>query len=177
MKIVIFSDDKFLINYLKKEFLNVFENTENLAYDDVVILDDIDKDTKNLVVINISNKEKNNAINIKKPFRLKELSEKIRNSISYINTNLILFKDGVLDKSKNIFILNSHIIQLTAKEIELVDYLYNHKNSDKVSILKDVWNINNKDNKSLETTIYNIKQKTNNDFIMCNNGTYSLGVK
>ena len=175
MNIAIFSNDNFLINYLNKTFENVLINEEKISYNTIVILDNVKKNVVASIIINISNESVEQAINIKPPFRLNDLKRRIEESIEYINNNVFSLNNCFVDRGKNMLIFNNRCIQLTAKEIELVSYLYYHKNSDKINILKNVWNIENIDNKSLETMIYNIKQKVNDDFIICNNGSYSIG--
>ena len=176
MNIVIFSKDNFLINYLTKTFENILVNDDGFSYDAVVILDNVEKDIKASTIINISNDiAMDQAVNIKPPFKLDDLTKKIEEAIDYINNNIFSFNGCFIDKGKNILFFNNLFIQLTAKETDLICYLYNTKNSSKMDILNNVWNMNNKDNKSLETMIYNIKQKTSNDFIICNDGLYSLG--
>ena len=176
MNIAVFSEDNFLINYLTKTFENVMVNNGGFNYDTVVVLDNVKKDIKASTIINISNNiTMDRAVNIKPPFKLDDLTKKIKEAVDYINNNIFSFNGYFIDKGKNILFFNNLSIQLTTKEMELVCYLYHTKNANKINILKNVWNIENKDNKSLETMIYNIKQKTSNDFIICNDGLYSLG--
>lgn len=178
MSIIVFSDDNFLIKYLKEEFNNIKINSDTVEYNDILVIDNNTKLCEKYInnfVINISNKFLENIINIKLPFRLDDLKNKINNLIEYITKNVHIFKSSIIDTNKNIIISKSKTFQLTSKELELIIFLYKNPNSSKIEILDKVWNNKNIDNKSLETTIYNIKQKLDDDsFIVCSNGNYSM---
>ncbi len=179
MNIILFSSDNFLIKYLKKEFSNVHVGCNEVNYSDIVIIDDnvdLSKKYINNFTINISNNVLDNIVNIALPFKLDDLKNKINNLQEYITKNVYIFNNYIIDISKNIILINNKEFQLTAKEIELILFLFKNPDSNKIDILDKVWNNKNIDNKSIETTIYNIRQKTNKDsFIVCNNGNYSIG--
>ena len=179
MNIILFSDDNFLIKYLKKEFNNILINCNEVKYNDIIIVDENTELCKNYInnfTINISNNYLENIVNITLPFKLDDLKSKINNLQEYITKNIYFFDNYIIDVNKNVILINNKEFQLTAKEIELILFLFKNPNSNKIDILDKVWNNKNIDNKSIETTIYNIRQKINKDnFIICNNGNYSIG--
>lgn len=198
MKILIYSNDLFIVNYLNLYYSNY--TIDKLCDDsvinsyDIIIFDCIEKDKLlnfvskinfdnfDRMVINITNTECNinNIINIYLPFKINSLKEKIDNFINYYSKNIITMFDGKLNINKNTFIKNNIIIQFTTKERELIYYLYEHKNSTKEELLKNIWETKVIDNKVVETTVYNIKQKLEKENISCfiknNNGYYQLGI-
>lgn len=188
MKILIKSDDNFIIKYIQSLYGNKYKIDINTDFNnhEIVIFDNIQENIiKNIIsniyifnylIINISDFIITNITNIIIPFKISILKDKIDRFINYYNNNIININDGILNIDKCEFIdKNKQIIQFTQKEIDLIYFLYKNKNAKKEILLKEVWNIIFTENKILETTIHNIKQKSNNDFIIFNNGSYQLG--
>lgn len=67
---------------------------------------------------------------IRKPFELEELSERIENIKRHFGLSLVvgLGKDMELNTQTHLLKTPKHIFHLTAKESELLHYLYKHKN-------------------------------------------------
>ena len=66
---------------------------------------------------------------VKKPFDIRELVAKIKNSFCSNYDNIVLFENGVkYDKEQRVFILNNKEIKITKKESLLLDILIKYQN-------------------------------------------------
>lgn len=187
--ILIISDDVIIINFIKNNFksydiinsldINRIKDNKYIC----IILDDIAKTDKNLEnfihnknIINISSNKYQNAINIQRPFSLKDLYLIIQESLLKYNNTL---------KFKNFTIYNGIIkvdnleIKLGNKEHDLIYFLYKNNNASKEQILQNVWGYTEYiETKVLENTISKIKNKFKSlnidDFIILKDYKYKI---
>jgi len=109
----------------------------------------------------------NNIILLKKPFKLKQLfnyikdieNDEEKNEIKiHLMQNLVFFPFQKIIENKK----TNTIQHLTEKESNLLKFIYQNKNSEmsKKNILTTIWGINqNVDTHTLETHLYRLKQK------------------
>lgn len=195
MKIFIQSNDNFIINFVKRNYVvDVIDdgldvNIHKIDYD-IVIFDNINKENienyisniyiPNYCIVNLTRNNKiENIVNISFPFKISVLKEKIDYFINYFNNNITCLNFGKLNINKNTFVdLNQRIVQFTQKETEFINYLIKNKDSTKNDLLKNVWQTKILDNRIVESTTYNIKQKMEeigiNNFIEYSNGYYKI---
>lgn len=191
MNILIFSDDNFLISTLKQNVQNKVDNYNILKQlinnYEIIIFDNLEKGTleqylikinlNNKLVININNFHLNNISNIKLPFNIRYLLEKINNFEIYYNSNVLKCYKGLLNIENNTYTENRITIQFTHRETDFINAIIDCKKT-KEELLKQVWNQKIYDTKVIETTLYNIKQKllqnNINNFIVYNDGFYQL---
>lgn len=192
MNILVFSDDNFLIDALRQKsecIINIHSDVIGETYDnyEIIIFDSLEKNVleKNLININLNNKliininnfHLNNISNIKLPFSIRDLLEKICNFKKYYNKNVMKCYCGLLNIENNTYTKNRITIQFTDREIDFINAVMDCRKT-KEELLKQVWNQTISDNKVVETTMYNIKQKLTqkniDNFIEYNNGFYQL---
>ena len=106
-----------------------------------------------------------------KPFSLEELQARVEALYRRVATdgkNLITLKDIVIDTNKKIVMKNSKILDITAKEYELLMFLVKRKNSyvTKYMIEEQLWtNEEYKQSNVVQVVIYHLRQKLGKDFI------------
>lgn len=106
-----------------------------------------------------------------KPFSLEELQARIEALYRRVATdgkNLITVKDVVIDINKKIVMKNSNIIDITAKEYELLMFLIKRKNSyvTKYMVEEQLWtNEEYKQSNVVQVVVYHLRQKLGKDFI------------
>ena len=108
---------------------------------------------------------------LSKPFSLEELQARVEALYRRVVTdgkNLISVKDIAIDTDKKIIMKNSKILDITAKEYELLMFLVKRKNSyvTKFMIEEQLWtNEENKQSNVIQVIIYHLRQKLGKDFI------------
>ena len=108
---------------------------------------------------------------LSKPFSLEELQARVEALYRRVVTdgkNLISIKDIAIDTNKKIIVKNSKILDITAKEYELLMFLVKRKNSyvTKFMIEEQLWtNEENKQSNVIQVIIYHLRQKLGKDFI------------
>jgi len=106
-----------------------------------------------------------------KPFSLEELQARVEALYRRVATdgkNLISVKDIVIDTDKKLVMKNSKILDITAKEYELLMFLVKRKNSyvTKYMIEEQLWtNEEYKQSNVVQVIIYHLRQKLGKDFI------------
>ncbi len=150
---------------------------------DITLLDDFKINNtllkyiiSNSIVINISKQNIDRAINISRPFSLRNLFAIIQDFLS---------KEAKILKFKNFEIYNDSLriknkeITLGNKESLVIEFLYKNESSSKEEILKNIWGYNNiLETRVLENTINKIRNRFKdlniNNFIIFENGKYRL---
>jgi len=108
---------------------------------------------------------------LSKPFSLEELQARVEALYRRVATdgkNLISIKDIAIDTNKKIIMKNSKILDITAKEYELLMFLVKRKNSyvTKFMIEEQLWtNEEYKQSNVIQVIIYHLRQKLGKDFI------------
>ena len=150
--------------------LNLDELEED-AINFIKIFQDINKH-KNIILYHNNKLEnstalENNIILLKKPFKLKQLfnyikdieNDEQKNEIKiHLMQNLVFLPFQKIIENKK----TNTIQHLTEKESNLLKFIYQNKNSEisKKNILTTIWGINqNVDTHTLETHLYRLKQK------------------
>ena len=136
---------KSLKNILKNQSINkiIFHNSKNVKG-----FEEIEKLQLPASVIQINNIIVNNIV--KKEF-------KINSSLKINNYKL--------DKNSRRLIKNNQSLELTEKEIELIELLYKEKFIKKNEILSKIWNYSkDADTHTVETHIYRLRKKIKDEF-------------
>ena len=150
--------------------LNLDELEED-AINFIKIFQDINKH-KNIILYHNNKLEnakalENNIILLKKPFKLKQLfnyikdieNDEQKNEIKiHLMQNLVFLPFQKIIENKK----TNKIQHLTEKESNLLKFIYQNKNTEisKKNILTTIWGINqNVDTHTLETHLYRLKQK------------------
>ena len=148
-----------------------FDELEEDAITFIKIFQDINKH-KNIILYYNSKFENskeldNNIILLKKPFKLNQLfnyikdieNDEAKNEVKiYLTQNLVFLPFQKIIENKK----TNTIEHLTEKESNLLKFIYQNKNSEisKKNILTTIWGINqNIDTHTLETHLYRLKQK------------------
>ena len=166
--------------------INLFKIIHKKSFDACILnLDGFEKDVinfikefqdknkhKNIIIYHNNKLEnstelENNIILLKKPFKLKQLfnyikdienEEEINEIKIHLMQNLVFLPFQKIIENKK----TNTIQHLTEKESNLLKFIYQHKNSEfsKKNILTTIWGINqNVDTHTLETHLYRLKQK------------------
>tara|TARA_B100001059_G_C17660444_1_gene489179 strand:+ start:96 stop:779 length:684 start_codon:yes stop_codon:yes gene_type:complete len=180
----------------KKKFDICILNIDNIVSKLETFFDIISNKNQNTHIIGyydelINNNITNNIkiILLKKPFRLKDLLDKLDDIklIKNESNKIILMKHIEFLPNKKILInlVTEVSLHLTEKENTLLNYLYNnrHLKLTKNDLLTNIWGITEEINThTLETHMYRLKQKLlklepNLTFLLINeNGLYSLKI-
>ena len=161
----------FKINNLKKlEFKD-----ENFVEYSLVITNYINKNfllkerkiDKNKILF--LTKEKKNNQHITYPIQIKNLIEKINIKLikqKYNNQSYLKVSNYILNLNSRIISKNNNSLKLTEKEINIILFLNDHKNPQKVSILQNqVWGyLSELETHTVETHIYRLRKKINDHF-------------
>ncbi len=193
MKLTLFSDDKLIFDVLKREFSDILisKSLESINDSNIIIFDTLDKekilsylnkiyDKNNKLIININDFLLEKVENIIKPFRIGSLVNKISDFYKYFNENIFILPIGTINKNRRTLTVKGKVIQFTEKELELLVQI-NNDSKTREELLSIVWCSKSFENNVLETTIYNVRQKLLQneieDFIVCENGAYSVSLK
>lgn len=114
-------------------------------------------------------KEKKNNQNIVYPVQIKNLIEKINIKLikqKYNNQSYVKISNYILNLNSRIISKNNNSLKLTEKEINIILFLNDHKNPQKVSILQNqVWGyLSELETHTVETHIYRLRKKINDHF-------------
>ena len=114
-------------------------------------------------------KEKKNNQNIVYPVQIKNLIEKINIKLikqKYNNQSYVKISNYILNLNSRIISKNNNSLKLTEKEINIILFLNDHKNPQKVSILQNqVWGyLSELETHTVETHIYRLRKKINDNF-------------
>ena len=118
-------------------------------------------------------KEKKNNQHITYPIQIKNLIEKINIKLikqKYNNQSYLKVSNYILNLNSRIISKNNNSLKLTEKEINIILFLNDHKNPQKVSILQNqVWGyLSELETHTVETHIYRLRKKINDHFYDCN---------
>ncbi|MDR1499233.1 MAG: hypothetical protein LBS34_03015 [Rickettsiales bacterium] len=189
---MLLSKDKFLINVLRGRYGEIdlkqrddIENYNVIIFD-MLVQDEIQSyignfsnfDLNNYLIVNIGEDQQDGILNIRIPFRIRFLVEKIDNFNKNYSNFIIKYFDGTINVNSKTFSNKTNIIHFTAKEIGLINFLFKNGKSDKAALLDKVWNTKAQNDKIVETVIYNVKQKFKDigmeSPILYNNSSYSI---
>ena len=161
----------FKINNLKK----LESKDENFVEYSLVITNYINKNfllkerkiDKNKILF--LTKEKKNNQHIVYPVQIKNLIEKINIKLikqKYNNQSYLKVSNYILNLNSRIISKNNNSLKLTEKEINIILFLNDHKNPQKVSILQNqVWGyLSELETHTVETHIYRLRKKINDHF-------------
>jgi len=114
-------------------------------------------------------KEKKNNQHIIYPIQIKNLIEKINIKLikqKYNNQSYLKVSNYILNLNSRIISKNNNSLKLTEKEINIILFLNDHKNPQKVSILQNqVWGyLSELETHTVETHIYRLRKKINDHF-------------
>ena len=114
-------------------------------------------------------KEKKNNQHIAYPIQIKNLIEKINIKLikqKYNNQSYLKVSNYILNLNSRIISKNNNSLKLTEKEINIILFLNDHKNPQKVSILQNqVWGyLSELETHTVETHIYRLRKKINDHF-------------
>ena len=114
-------------------------------------------------------KEKKNNQHIVYPIQIKNLIEKINIKLikqKYNNQSYLKVSNYILNLNSRIISKNNNSLKLTEKEINIILFLNDHKNPQKVSILQNqVWGyLSELETHTVETHIYRLRKKINDHF-------------
>lgn len=114
-------------------------------------------------------KEKKNNQHITYPIQIKNLIEKINIKLikqKYNNQSYLKVSNYILNLNSRIISKNNNSLKLTEKEINIILFLNDHKNPQKVSILQNqVWGyLSELETHTVETHIYRLRKKISNNF-------------
>ena len=114
-------------------------------------------------------KEKKNNQHIAYPIQIKNLIEKINIKLikqKYNNQSYVKISNYILNLNSRIISKNNNSLKLTEKEINIILFLNDHKNPQKVSILQNqVWGyLSELETHTVETHIYRLRKKISDNF-------------
>ena len=114
-------------------------------------------------------KEKKNNQHITYPIQIKNLIEKINIKLikqKYNNQSYLKVSNYILNLNSRIISKNNNSLKLTEKEINIILFLNDHKNPQKVSILENqVWGyLSELETHTVETHIYRLRKKISDNF-------------
>ena len=114
-------------------------------------------------------KEKKNNQHITYPIQIKNLIEKINIKLikqKYNNQSYLKVSNYILNLNSRIISKNNNSLKLTEKEINIILFLNDHKNPQKVSIIQNqVWGyLSELETHTVETHIYRLRKKINDHF-------------
>ena len=114
-------------------------------------------------------KEKKNNQHIAYPIQIKNLIEKINIKLikqKYNNQSYLKVSNYILNLNSRIISKNNNSLKLTEKEINIILFLNDHKNPQKVSILQNqVWGyLSELETHTVQTHIYRLRKKINDHF-------------
>ena len=178
------------INIIDFEILyNILEEIKiNLSFEiynyknEVEFLSDLNNSNKDLtntlIVLKSQNKNLINysKIDRRKILSLTDLPIEINMLVEKINVLLIKqrynyqskinIKNYILDLNSRNIIINNNFLKLTEKEIDIILFLYDHKNPQKIDVLQNkVWGYSSElETHTVETHIYRLRKKIKDTF-------------
>ena len=159
---------------LSKDF---FQDLKEEEFEIILIDDEIFKDKKLLNDLkNLKHKGKvgifsnNNPKDLSldeillKPININDLNNKIKNLLAtrkYSENSSLEVKDYILDKNEKKFKKKDKFINVTEKEIQLIELLFFEKSSvSRAKILETIWHYSSEaDTHTVETHIYRLRKK------------------
>ena len=159
---------------LSKDF---FQDLKEGEFEIILIDDEIFKDKKLLNDLkNLKHKGKvgifsnNNSKDLSldeillKPININDLNNKIKNLLAtrkYSENSSLKVKDYILDKNEKKFKKKDKFINVTEKEIQLIELLFFEKSSvSRARILETIWHYSSEaDTHTVETHIYRLRKK------------------
>ena len=171
----ILSEIKDNLSFKIKNLKKLESNDENFVEYSLVIANSINKNfllmekkiDKNKILF--LSQEKKNYQNIIYPVQIKNLIEKINIKLikqKYNNQSYVKISNYILNLNSRIISKNNNSLKLTEKEINIILFLNDHKNPQKVSILQNqVWGyLSELETHTVETHIYRLRKKINDNF-------------
>ena len=171
----ILSEIKDNLSFKIKNLKKLESKDENFAEYSLVIANYINKNfllkekkiDKNKILF--LSKEKKNNQNIVYPIQIKNLIEKINIKLikqKYNNQSYVKISNYILNLNSRIISKNNNSLKLTEKEINIILFLNDHKNPQKVSILQNqVWGyLSELETHTVETHIYRLRKKISDNF-------------
>ena len=171
----ILSEIKDNLSFKIKNLKKLESKSENFVEYSLVIANYINKNfllkekkiDKNKILF--LSKEKKNNQNIVYPIQIKNLIEKINIKLikqKYNNQSYLKVSNYILNLNSRIISKNNNSLKLTEKEINIILFLNDHKNPQKVSILQNqVWGyLSELETHTVETHIYRLRKKINDHF-------------
>ena len=159
---------------LSKDF---FQDLKEGEFEIILIDDEIFKDKKLLNDLkNLKHKGKvgifsnNNSKDLSldeillKPININDLNNKIKNLLAtrkYSENSSLKVKDYILDKNEKKFKKKDKFINVTEKEMQLIELLFFEKSSvSRAKILETIWHYSSEaDTHTVETHIYRLRKK------------------
>jgi|TARA_B110000211_G_scaffold231329_1_gene292728 hypothetical protein len=179
----------FNLTILEENFdFNIIDTSSTLlVHEDFLIIkkniESLRKIDNKKIIFSISGKIKGFENNIKLPTSFDELNEIIVSlniKENFANNSKIIIKDYVLDKNKKQIKKKNTSINLTEKEIQLLELLKRKSPLTKEKILSTIWKYaDDADTHTVETHIYRLRRKINenfydDNFILNNKEGYSI---
>ena len=179
----------FNLTILEENFdFNIIDTSSTLlVHEDFLIIkkniESLRKIDNKKIIFSISGKIKGFENNIKLPTSFDELNEIIVTlniKENFANNSKIIIKDYVLDKNKKQIKKKNTSINLTEKEIQLLELLKRKSPLTKEKILSTIWKYaDDADTHTVETHIYRLRRKINenfydDNFILNNKEGYSI---
>ena len=178
------------INIIDFEILyNILEEIKiNLSFEiynyknEVEFLSDLNNSNKDLtntlIVLKSQNKNLINysKIDRRKILSLTDLPIEINMLVEKINVLLIKqrynyqskinIKNYILDLNSRNIVINNNFLKLTEREIDIILFLYDHKNPQKIDVLQNkVWGYSSElETHTVETHIYRLRKKIKDTF-------------
>ncbi|MDR1495033.1 MAG: hypothetical protein LBI29_03295 [Rickettsiales bacterium] len=194
MNVLIFSNDLFLISSLRTRFereasVKVFDQnglvemgSQNIILFDSVGLCFVDEILTGLclsgkLILNIGLRSAENAVNVRTPFRIDSILQKISNFIAHSRANTIFRSFGMLNFDEGTLVNGNTIIRFTEREMELIRTVEKGKITKK-DLVRAVWGSKTQNDQVLETMFYKIKRKLAEggmeSFIKFSDGCYQI---
>ena len=178
------------INIIDFEILyNILEEIKiNLSFEiynyknEVEFLSDLNNNNKDLTntLIVLKSQSKNlinySKIDRRKILSLTDLPIEINMLVEKINVLLIKqrynyqskinIKNYILDLNSRNIVINNNFLKLTEREIDIILFLYDHKNPQKIDVLQNkVWGYSSElETHTVETHIYRLRKKIKDTF-------------
>jgi hypothetical protein len=176
MNILIFSGDSFLIDLLRRNFegnasINVADKGKPMDKEnyDIIIFDCVGANfigeilaglcLSGRLVINIGQDFIDGLTNMRLPFRVSRVLQKISDFIARGRANMIFCRSGVIILDDNIFLKYNIVVRFTEKEMELIRTVARENGIGKRELIESVWGPKTQNDKVLETTLLNIRRK------------------
>ena len=178
------------INIIDFEILyNILEEIKiNLSFEiynyknEVEFLSDLNNNNKDLtntlIVLKLQSKNliNHSKIDRRKILSLTDLPIEINKLVEKINVLLIKqrynyqskinIKNYILDLNSRNIVINNNFLKLTEREIDIILFLYDHKNPQKIDVLQNkVWGYSSElETHTVETHIYRLRKKIKDTF-------------
>ena len=156
-QILVISEEPVLAEVLAKEITDATILSTN--YDNA---NDYQQKDLSLIIIdgNFTITTKKNTLKITRPVILRELLQKIRQSLSIINNEIKITADLILLANEKSLIYLDKSVSLTEKESYILQSIVEEKNLTREELLKKVWGYGSEiETHTLETHIYRLRSK------------------